>query len=261
MMAQKTKPKLSSRGAMLLQHSRSGKATLHDLGDVSALEEVMAVLNYPVRRDVLVDLANTRGESGIEWFWRKWKVNFRPETTNNLIELGNDLREIWMFFSGEATQTEEIFPLDILSKWLDWRPSSEQLESYRSWPSGENEEVEQLLGISGRIYDYRPFFCSIFSGKLVPNPNCLRAMLIQGVFEHWRHFSYCANPDCSAPYFIAKRSDQTVCDAEICKAEKQREHARRWWNENRAKKGPKQEKVDSKPTMRRSRKNVTRKTR
>ena len=62
-------------------------------------------------------------------------------------------------------------------------------------------------------------------------------MLIQGVFEHRRQFKYCANPDCSAPYFIAKRKDQTVCDAEVCKAEKQRQHALKWWNENRAKRG------------------------
>ena len=61
-------------------------------------------------------------------------------------------------------------------------------------------------------------------------------MLIQGVFEHWKNFKICANSDCVAPYFIAKRQDQTVCDAEICKAERQREHMRKWWNENRAKK-------------------------
>ena len=59
-------------------------------------------------------------------------------------------------------------------------------------------------------------------------------MLIQGVFEHWKHFQFCANRDCAAPYFIAKTKDQTVCDAEMCKAEKQREHALKWWRENRA---------------------------
>ena len=39
----------------------------------------------------------------------------------------------------------------------------------------------------------------------------------------------------AAPYFVAKRKDQTVCDAEVCKAEKQREHALKWWRANRAK--------------------------
>jgi hypothetical protein len=86
-------------------------------------------------------------------------------------------------------------------------------------------------------------------------------MLIVGVFDHWGHFKYCANPNCVTPYFIAKRKDQTVCDAEICKAEKQREHARRWWNENRAKKTRKPAKVASKPPKKGRGKNVTRKTR
>ena len=82
--------------------------------------------------------------------------------------------------------------------------------------------------------DYLPCECSIEAGRLVPNWVHLRAMLIQGVLEHWKNFKFCANADCAAPYFIAKRKDQTVCDAEICKAEKQRAHALKWWHENRA---------------------------
>lgn len=65
-------------------------------------------------------------------------------------------------------------------------------------------------------------------------------MLIQGVFEHWGHFKICADPDCASPYFIAKRKDQTVRDAEMCKSEKQRQHALKWWRDNRAKKDQKE---------------------
>jgi hypothetical protein len=61
-----------------------------------------------------------------------------------------------------------------------------------------------------RARDYLPFECSIGAGRLVPEFVSLRAMLIQGVFEHWKHFQVCANEDCAAPYFIAKRKDQTV---------------------------------------------------
>lgn len=82
-------------------------------------------------------------------------------------------------------------------------------------------------------------------------------MLIQGVFEHWRHFSYCANADCQAPYFIAKRIDQTVCDAGICKAERQREHARKWWNENRAKRVQSKKHTGRKTAKKESKANVT----
>jgi hypothetical protein len=71
--------------------------------------------------------------------------------------------------------------------------------------------------------------------RLAPNWAHLRAMLIQGVLEHWINLKFCANANCAAPYFIAKRKDQTVCDAQICKLEKQRAHALKWWHGNRTK--------------------------
>lgn len=233
-MAHRTKPKLSSRGALLLQRARSGKAKFNELADV--IDEVMPFLSYGARREVLVDLANARGEKGIEWFWRKWKNGFRPETTEDLVELGDDLRRVWMFLNMDDTPRSQDYPARILNKWLAWHPTSEQLEgAYREWEEQFREGI-RLLGIDETTtYQYVPFLCSTKVDRLIPNPNCLRAMLVQGVFEHWSHFSYCANSDCAAPYFIAKRKDQTVCDAEVCKAEKQREHARKWWNENRAK--------------------------
>jgi len=259
MMPQRTKPKLSSRGSALLQRYRSGKATLQDLiADVFALEEFMAVIQYPVRREVLIDLANSRGAKGVHWFWQKWKEVFRPEATDDLIELGNDLRRIWNFYGGEESANDGDDPTRILSSWLVWRPKPEQLESYRNWRRLD-QDVEKRLGLHPHAYEYTPFFCSIPTGNLVPDPNCLRAMLIKGVFEHWRHFSYCANADCQAPYFVAKRVDQTVCDAEICKAERQREHARKWWNQNRAKKARNQERTVSKTAKKESKGNVTRK--
>ena len=88
-------------------------------------------------------------------------------------------------------------------------------------------------------------------------------MLIQGVFEHWGHFRYCANSACAAPYFIAKRRDQVVCTDEICKAERQRQHVLKWWSENRAKNSQKQGKPVGKLTKKPkgSKKNVTRKAR
>jgi hypothetical protein len=91
---------------------------------------------------------------------------------------------------------------EILNKWLGERPQS--------------------------------FTCSITERKLVPEWLDMRGLLIQGVFDNWKYLKVCANADCAAPYFIAKRKDQTVGDAEACKSERQREHARKWWKENRA---------------------------
>jgi|KBSMisStandDraft_5_1062788.scaffolds.fasta_scaffold181842_2 hypothetical protein len=231
MMAHRTKPKISSDAAMLLRRAQLRNASFNEL--VDKFEEVQSFLTYPIRKNVLVDLANAQGEKGVEWFWRKWKDGFRPETTKDLVELGNDLRDIWLFMSADVSSNQDN-PFRVLNKWLAWRPTVEQLEAWRVW--GERfREGALLLGIDMKAYEYVPFLCSPKFDKLLPDPNCLRAMLVQGVFEHLRHFSYCANSDCAAPYFIAKRTDQTVCDAGICKAERQREHARKWWKQNRTK--------------------------
>ena len=213
----------------------------------------------PLRQRLLLDLANMQGESGVKWFCGKWASKLPlqwPETPHHLTAIRDELRGIWRMSNAkrlsfdtwsiegaESHAPPDILASQILTEWLSWRPLRETTQG--TVPGDE----------------YIPFICWIRSRQFVPDWRALRPMLIQGVLEHWGHFKYCANSDCASPYFIAKRKDQSVCDAEICKAEKQREHARRWWNENRAKKGPKQAKVDSKPTMRRSRKNVTRKTR
>src|SRR5262249_11162200 len=41
---------------------------------------------------------------------------------------------------------------------------------------------------------------------------------------------YCANPDCAAPYFIAKKKGQKYC-SEACALPAQREFKRQWWAE------------------------------
>ena len=148
---------------------------------------------------------------------------------------------------------DPLSPNQILERWLVWRPSGERLKAWQreGWIDARFRNT----------FGYLPFGCSLTARQLVPHNGALRAMLIVGVFDHWGHFKYCANPKCATPYFIAMRKDQTVCDAEICKAEKQREHARRWWNENRAKKIQKPAKVASKPPKKGRGKNVTRKAR
>jgi hypothetical protein len=45
---------------------------------------------------------------------------------------------------------------------------------------------------------------------------------------------YCSNPDCPAPYFIAKKPWQKYC-SEVCAARGNREAKRKWWHEKRGK--------------------------
>jgi hypothetical protein len=179
-----------------------------------------------------------------------------------------------------ATEAESFGPSadSVLNKWLAWRPSVEQEESRKSSnrnavlavatnPVARSILGEDIKSVPALVSTSRwwnvaaPFKCSLWSRRLTPEPRNLRAMLVQGVLEHWGHFKHCANRECVSPYFIAKRKDQTVCDAEICKAERQREHARKWWNENRAQKSPKKTEVARKSIKKGTAKNVAKEAR
>jgi hypothetical protein len=194
------------------------KAGVHD----RFREETVAV-----RRQLLLDLANMHaGEDAFRWFSRKWRKNLDKESAESCWELGTGLRFIWRRSSIATSQA-------LLDSWLSSRPPR-SLPSTGSGMPGASGNAESVDKKKWPDY-YSPFRSSLVDGKLIPNLHHLRAMLIQGVFEHWNHFKICANAECLAPFYIAKRSDQLVCDAQSCKAEKQREYARKWWNENRAK--------------------------
>jgi hypothetical protein len=213
-MAQARKPKLSSEAKRLL--GTSSARSQYDfaaayLGRSSEVaDEALLARTYADRLALLVDVANLQTPA---WFWGLWAGKIRHESEKDLLAIRNELREIWK--NPDSPRSDSI-----VRKWLRWRPSPFRLQTYE----GQGQ------------WDV-PFTCSIKAGKFVPNFSSLRAMLIQGILEHWQHFRFCSNPSCLTPYFVAKRKDQKVCDAEICKAEKQRQHALKWWNENRAKKG------------------------
>lgn len=218
-MTQSGKPKLSSRAKSLAKSLAEGDefalagAVLSGSEDV--IDDASLAVSYESRKLLLHDLANLRDKAGLAWFWRRRVGNVLPETSGDMIELRDELRGVW---TGRKSPAEEV-----LNKWLRWYPSRDHAEAYRRF------------GFSEKVDDYMAFSCSIASRRLVPNFKSLRSMLIQGVLEHWGHFKKCRNPDCLSPYFIAKRKDQTVCDSGACKAEKQREHALKWWRENRSK--------------------------
>ena len=239
-MAQSRKPKLSRRAKAVWADRGDQRFNSELPGDVS--EEIQVEEEYPLRQRLLLDLTNMRND-GLEWFQWRWQFKIRPERDKDISRLRNELRAVWKDPRGDDAY-------NILMKWLAWRPSREHLRVYKNTPW-----IIQWVNPK----HYVPFYCDVEAARLVPDWGTVRAMLIQGVFEHWRNFKICANADCAAPYFVAKRKDQTVCDAEICKAEKQRQHALKWWNENRAKKS--QNETVSKTAKKGSKDNVTRKAR
>ncbi len=297
-MAQPRKPELSSAPVSALDEAkdselRGSDALLRALVQTTLrwADDRILSKGYPIRQRLLVDLANLRGEDAINWFWQQRRFLW-PESPQDLIELRDQLRIVWridearrLWLAGHPTNSkrkrvsatevsaDELSAEETLNKWLRWRSSAEQEETRKSLDrdlaasvSGasivreifDEQDLLDLAKLPPSSVDI-PFRCSLLSCRLVPEPRNVRAMLIQGIFEHWGHLKYCANPNCLTPYFIAKRKDQSVCDAEICKAEKQREHARNWWNENRAKKN--QKSLAGKATKKGSKDNGPRKTR
>jgi hypothetical protein len=237
-MAQSRMPKLSRR-AEAVWVSPTDDRFMESMKDLPGglYAEIHLAQMYPFRRRLLLDLVNMR-DDGEKWFWQTWERAVRPELGADVLRLRDELRTIWEDRRGNWANA-------ILNSWLAWGPSPAHLKLYKNCPLPHPY--------------YGPFHCFVDAGRLVPDPASMRPGLIQGVLEHWPNFKHCANPDCAAPYFIAKRKDQTVCDAEICKAEKQRQHALNWWRENRAKK-PQKEAV-SKTEKKGSKGNVTRKAR
>ncbi len=211
-MMQAKKPKLSSVANRAIESSRDfeglGPARFALAGRSDIMAEVQLVETYPTRVRLLADVANLRDEKAIRWFWGRWADRIRPESTEDLIEIRGQLRAIWR--EPLCLETD-----NILDEWSSWVPSHEQLKAIQraGWLYSRRRKVPRET----RPQDLASFRCSIQAGKLVPDFRALRPMLIQGVFEHWPLLRFCANPSCAAPYFVAKRRDQTVCDAATVK--------------------------------------------
>jgi hypothetical protein len=224
-LAQRQKPKLSSAGRELKVRAEADPFV--GFGRLCGtppelIDEVLLFDTFPMRRRALTDLANLRDAAAIAWFWGRWAGRIRLERQEDIMGLRDELRAIW-------NKPDSLRSQQTLDRWLLWTPSHERLAL-------DNHISTSVLARGPEPWDYMAFRCSVRARKLVPNVYSLRAMLIQGIFEHWQHFRFCTNPACAAPYFIAKRRDQTVCDAGDCKAMKQREHALKWWKANRANK-------------------------
>ena len=59
--------------------------------------------------------------------------------------------------------------------------------------------------------------------------------LVIAILENWWRMAKCGNPDCPAPYFLAKRSTQRYCERGDCTQYAVRQKALKWWTENRSK--------------------------
>lgn len=169
-------------------------------------------------RTLLLDVANLR-EGGWKNFWRSHMglgLNPLGDTPCGLDErcvygLRDSLRKIW-------ERNLSIRDIDIvLNDWLS-------LET-RRWVSASRQ--------IGLPETYRvPWIADVRVGRLLPNLD-LPALLVTAVLEHFQRMLKCSNPDCTNPYFIAKRKSQKFCEQGPCTRYAQNQYAKKWWRENK----------------------------
>jgi hypothetical protein len=151
---------------------------------------------------LLTDLANLH-DRGHEKFWG-WRGGFRAKlfrrlADTRLTQLRDQLRRIW---DPELAFEEKD---SILREWLC---------------PGDSPESWTLL----------PRFKW---GRIVPNVKNLQTKIALAALDYSKRLAICRNPDCPAPYFLAKRSTQKYCERGDCTAYAQRQYALDWWKRNK----------------------------
>jgi hypothetical protein len=153
---------------------------------------------------MIVDIANLR-DGAERWFWHKWERDYIQTSWNrSLTEYRNELRAIWAV-PLSRTHTQLTLADIRLRTWL----VEAQAHSRQTW-----------VFWSGCVYpDYRnlPLSLAVAVSELAPQ------------------MAKCENPECPSTYFLRGRKTQRFCDRPACIAYGQREHKRKWWNQNRGK--------------------------
>jgi hypothetical protein len=182
---------------------------------------------------LLSDLANML-DSGASHFRKGWKKLYQDYADAKLLKLRDELRLLWsehipVELKEDDTLANPVPDLsdqaeDLREEW-QWRQSGSQV----GWEPLQQYVCEQWLkaaGTAGLLVDWE-------QQRLRPDPKCLPLVLVWGCLKARDRFAYCANPECPAPFFIAKRSDQKYC-SEMCATPAKREAKLRWWRANRA---------------------------
>ena len=154
------------------------------------------------QRRLLPDIANLR-DDGCKWFWSRWgPIYFSFLGDAELLVLRDEVRLIW------DPQKSDVEKQAIIDSWLSHQPA---------WFPARHHNPSPLWV----VWRYR---------KILPNPVNIRATLALALVEHASRLKYCSNPDCQAPYLLAKRKNQKYCELGACTESAQRQYALAWWN-------------------------------
>jgi hypothetical protein len=150
-----------------------------------------------------------------------------------------------------ATRNADLSPKRTLDDWLAFesKPEWEQRKESPFWPLPR--ELGQLREALRRIWkepdirtrDWMAYGLRYYeliglnpalvnpevTGRPLPAPTRFEQCLLH-LAKCSDRARYCANPDCIAPYFFARRRSERYC-SDACAAPGQREFKRRWWAE------------------------------
>jgi len=131
---------------------------------------------------------------------------WRPGWADLMIEFAVvETRQVVARLSGQSSHTCQIPASEIANKVAGKFPP-------QSWGFESGEHL--LFGSSGRV--------------LVVTSSLWRLIQFAWCSVPIDHVRICANPECKAPYFVAKDLRQRFC-SEICAQWGQREWKRQWW--------------------------------
>jgi hypothetical protein len=142
-------------------------------------------------------------------------------------------------------------------KWVDYKePEILRLRNVLrdAWRGGlnANQSVEELLGLHSEFRSVSPDWRR---ASFVFHPHNEMQAACYALLLNSNRARFCANPDCPAPYFIAKRTTQRYCSPD-CLKPFQKQWKLDWWNRE-----GKTRRTKASANSRKGGKNVTRKTR
>lgn len=171
--------------------------------DLPAVVAVMDEGKTAEEWDVLYRLANLN-DGQVAYFQKHCAFGLAGETDETLIQMRDELREIWgTERPGEIARRDEF-----IGKWF----GADGALVDGKWQLPADKWV--MLWQFGIM---RPAF---FSGELA-----------WAFCRHHARLAICGNPDCPAPYFVAKRRSQKYCCAnDLCTQYAGRLAANKYWN-------------------------------
>lgn len=157
------------------------------------------------------------GPNALDWYYGC--ISGFGLTVFDLIDIRDLLRRVW---EAPERRSREWCSFQLRQRFYGWQAQADfwraNLQTHKEFIDPEGQKLFEEWG-KGSYLDPPPV-------------NGFEAMVFYLQTTVADHAKRCLNPDCPAPYFIAKKRWQKYCSEE-CAGPVNREQKRRWWHENK----------------------------